>query len=180
MLNDGLLSSIKQDWETPQADYDEWDLTYDFTFDPCCTIASCKCPRGIFHDLGQDGLTTPWEGRVFMNNPYSENKLWISKAYSEARKNAEFVVGLLPARTDTEMFHGYIWNREKGAPREGVTVDFLKGRLVFGSDQYWESIWNSEYITDAKGVKKENPLYMHYGKKNSSPFPSMLVKWEFN
>lgn len=180
MLNNGLLSSIKQDWGTPQADFDDWDLEYDFTLDPCCTLDSCKCPDGIFHDLDQDGLKEPWSGRVFMNPPYNQQKLWIPKAVAEAESaGVEFVVGLLPARTDTQLFHKYIWDKKQGVFRPGVKVDFLEGRLAFGSDQYWAAFWDQEFITDADGNKKPNSLYMEYGKKHGSPFPSMLVKWEF-
>lgn len=178
MLNDGLLSSIKQDWETPQTDYDVWNKKYNFTFDPCCTLDNCKCPDGLFYDLGQDGLTEPWRGRVFMNNPYNESKLWIPKAIAEVeRSNVDFVVGLLPARTDTLIFHTYIWDRTTKKPLNGVTIDFLPGRLKFGSDQYWAWIWEQKFLKNAKGKTRKNPLYKKYGKKSGSPFPSMLVHW---
>lgn len=176
MLNDGLLSSTKQDWETPQADYDIWNKEYDFTFDPCCTLDNCKCPDGLFYDLGQDGLTEPWHGRVFMNPPYNESKLWVPKAIAETKRpEVEFVIGLLPARTDTRLFHDYIWDRKRCEYRRGVGVDFLKGRLVFGSDRYWAWVWEQEFLKNAKGKKRKNALYKKYGKKSPSPFPSMLV-----
>ncbi len=178
MLNDGLLSSVKQDWETPQADYDMWNKKYNFTFDPCCTLDNCKCPDGLFYDLGQDGLTEPWRGRVFMNPPYNKSKLWVAKAYNEMQRLAvEFVIGLLPARTDTALFHKYIWDREQYRCRPGVTIDFLEGRLKFGSYDYWFWVWEQEFLTNAKGEKRKNPLYKKLGKKSGSPFPSMLVCW---
>lgn len=181
MLNDGVMSSTKQDWETPQEAFDEWNKLYNFTFDPCCTLDSCKTVAGIFDDLGQDGLDLPWAGRVFMNPPYSDIKKWVPKAVDEAkyRPEVEFVVGLLPARTDTEIFHKHIWDKDRRATRPGVTMDLLPGRLVFGSDEYWASVWAQEFLYDAKGVKRENPLYEKIGKKNGAPFPSMLIKWEY-
>ena len=181
MLNDGLLSSVKQDWETPQDDFDKWNKKYNFTFDPCCTLDNCKCPDGLFHDLDQDGLTEPWRGRVFMNPPYSASKLWVPKAYHEARRpGVKFVIGLLPARTDTEVFHKYIWHQPYAVARVGVTLDLLKGRLIFGSDKYWATLWEQEFLINDKGEERKNPLYKKYGKRNPAPFPSMLVKWEFN
>jgi len=178
MLNSGLLSSIKQDWETPQTDFNKWNKEYDFTLDPCCTLDNCKCPQGFYYDLGQDGLIEPWHGRVFMNPPHNKSKLWVAKAVSEIKKqNVEFVIGLLPARTDTGLFHTYIWDRKKGTCRPGVIIDFLKGRLIFGSNQYWASLWDSPYILDANGKEKPNPLFMEYGKKQAAPFPSMLICW---
>ncbi len=181
MLNDGLLSSISQDWETPQDRFDEWNKIYKFTLDPCCTLDSCKCPTGMLEDLGQDGLAEPWAGRVFMNPPYVDLKLWIPKAVDEAkhRSAVKFVVGLIPARTDTLMFHKYIWDATLGQVYPGVTLDFLEGRLIFGSDKYWAALWEQEILIDDKGKKRPNPLYKKYGKKNGAPFPSMLVKWEF-
>jgi len=174
MVNKILHSSIKQDWETPQADFNEWNLKYNFTLDPCCTTKNCKCPDGIYFDLGESGLDLPWAGRVFMNPPYNAQKLWIPKAVKESRRaGVEFVIGLLPARTDTEVFHNYIWDRHSHRPHPFAQVEFLKGRLVFGSDQYWASVWEAETING-----KPNKLYKQYGKKNAAPFPSMLVKWQ--
>jgi len=142
--------------------------------DPCCTTKNCKCPDGIYWDLGENGLALPWAGRVFMNPPYNEQKLWVPKAVAEAqRPEVEFVVGLLPARTDTELFHSYIWDRRYNTPYTGVTIEFIKGRLTFGSDRYWRSVWETETING-----KPNSLYKQHGKKNTAPFPSMLVKWE--
>lgn len=96
-----------------------------------------------------------------MNPPYGrEIGLFIKKAYEESLKGSH-VVCLLPARTDTKWFHDYCL---KGK------VEFIRGRLQFGTDEYWQWLWDQEYIDG-----KKNSLYKKYGKKNSAPFPSMLV-----
>jgi site-specific DNA-methyltransferase (adenine-specific) len=73
------------------------------------------------------------------------------------------IVMLLPARTDTKYFHDYIYNKA------GVEIRFIKGRLIFGSEEYWKWVWEQEFIDN-----KKNTLYKKYGRKNSAPFPSMV------
>jgi len=181
------FTSINQQWATPQDFYDELDAEFFFTLDPCCTTDDCKCPEGFYHDLGVDGLSRNWSGRVFMNNPYGSSKLWTPKAAAEVLAGrCELVVGLQPARTDTELFHSYIWDREANRPRDGVEVRFLKGRLKFGSDTYWNWLWKQEYRVDyqtgkpllnSRGQKVKNPLYLEFGTRTPAPFPSMVVIW---
>jgi hypothetical protein len=67
-----------------------------------------------------------------------------------ARKLNKCVICLLPARTDTQRFHNYIWNNEKHQTNERVQIRFIKGRLKFGDS------------------------------KNSAPFPSMIVIFKAN
>ncbi len=48
--NTGLMSSIRQDWETPDALYKELDDEFHFDFDPCP------------HNPTFDGLSIEWGG----------------------------------------------------------------------------------------------------------------------
>lgn len=58
-----------------------------------------------------------------MNPPYGrEIGKWVKKAHDEARKGA-FVVGLIPARTDTAYWHDYIQGKAE--------VRFVRGRIKF-------------------------------------------------
>jgi site-specific DNA-methyltransferase (adenine-specific) len=72
-----------------------------------------------------DGLKQSWNNNVvFCNPPYGTVlKHWVKKA-SEAQGGV--VVMLIPARTDTQYFHNYIYQKEN------VEIRFLKGRLKFG------------------------------------------------
>jgi hypothetical protein len=100
-----------------------------------------------------------------MNPPYGRQiGKWIEKAYLSSKDGAT-VVCLLPSRTDTKWFHELC---NKGEIR------FIKGRLVFGTDEYWKWLWEQEFIINGN-KKKENSLYKKYGKKNPAPFPSMVV-----
>jgi site-specific DNA-methyltransferase (adenine-specific) len=125
MINKGLLTSNSAEWSTPQALFDRLNAKFHFTLDPCSTHENAKCVRHFTR--AENGLIKPWQGeRVFMNPPYGREIIaWARKAFFEARDNDALVVGLLPARTDTEWFHQYIYNLPN------VRIEFLRGRLKF-------------------------------------------------
>jgi hypothetical protein len=87
---------------------------------------NAKCPA--FFTRTQDGLKQPWTGRVFMNPPYGRAiGHWMRKALEAARSGeAEIVVCLVPARTDTRWWHDFAARGE---------VRFLPGRVRFGGGQ---------------------------------------------
>lgn len=122
MLNPALFTSRSEEWSTPQKLFDDLNNSYHFTLDPCATHTNAKCKR--YFTEAEDGLSRPWTGRVFMNPPYGrEIAKWVKKAYEESQSNAELVVCLLPARTDTRWWHNYCLKGE---------IQFVKGRLKFG------------------------------------------------
>ena len=125
-MNKGLFSSNSGEWETPQWLFDELDKEFGFNLDPCCTHENCKTLLG--YTKQEDGLSRDWAGsRVFMNPPYGrEIGKWIKKAFES---EAEVVVGLLPARTDTKWFWDYIYKKKN------VEIRFIKGRLKFGGSK---------------------------------------------
>jgi len=129
-MDKALLSTGKDDWETPHKLFDSLDKEFWFTLDPCATNETAKCD--FYFTKENDGLNESWEGEtVFCNPPYSKKtktnvgqEAWIKKAYEESRKNPKtIVVMLLPARTDTIAFHKYIYGKAE--------IRFLKGRLKF-------------------------------------------------
>jgi hypothetical protein len=70
---------------------------------------------------------------------------FIEKATNEALLSRVPTIALLPARTDTEAFHKFIYDRFAQSVHRGVHVNFLKGRITFE------------------------------GEEDPAPFPSMLV-----
>ena len=118
-------SSKTPEWGTPQSFFDALDKTYHFNLDVAANCHNTKCQNFFSKDIGGGGLNLPWVGRCWMNPPYGrEIGKWVKKAYEETKEgNAEFVVCLLPARTDTSWFHNYIWQKADFIP--------LRGRLKF-------------------------------------------------
>ena len=122
MLNRSLFTSQTAEWATPQSLFDTLNEQFHFTLDPCATSENTKCKR--YFTKADDGLAQPWVGRVFMNPPYGrEIGKWVKKAYEQSQSNAEIVVCLLPARTDTRWWHDYCLKGE---------IQFVRGRLKFG------------------------------------------------
>ena len=125
-LNAGMFSSVSPEWETPRALFDQLDKRYGpFTLDVCATHANAKCKR--YFTEREDGLIQAWSKMNWMNPPYGRTiGEWIRKASEEARQGNR-TVALLPARTDTKWFHGYIYGRHP--------VHFLCGRVKFGGSK---------------------------------------------
>ena len=109
-----FFSSNNQNGRTPKKVYENLDKEFNFDFDPC--------PK----DPDFDGLNTSWSKSNFINPPFKQQRLWIKKAYEESLKGKVCVM-LLPARTDTRIFHEIILPFSK-------EIRFIKGRLKF--EQY--------------------------------------------
>lgn len=174
-LNKGLFSSQSGEWETPHDLFDQlWEEFGGFDTDPCCeypghytanrvlaNFGTIYSLNGSFNQDGwygpEDGLTASWHGKVYMNPPYGrEIGKWVTKAWSEVVSgNAELVVALLPARTDTKWWQlnilERVWfdalSRANGAWMHATEIRFLPGRLKF------------------------------VGAKGPAPFPSAIVVW---
>ena len=123
MNTDVMFSSKTGLWETPQDFFNELDQEFHFDLDVCALPENAKCAR--YYTPEQDGLSQPWDGVVWCNPPYGRNiGKWVRKAHEENRRNNNYIVMLLPARTDTKWFHDYILSKAE--------IRFIRGRLKFG------------------------------------------------
>lgn len=127
MITSGLMSSNRDDWETPLSLFNDLQHKFGFVLDACATPENAKCAK--FFTPEDNGLAQSWlPGPVFMNPPYGrEIGKWVYKAWSESSRGCT-VVCLLPARTDTAWWHDYII-------RGGAEVRFLRGRLKFSNSK---------------------------------------------
>lgn len=124
MNTDVMFSSATDQWSTPQWFFDKLNDEFHFTLDPCADEFNHKCEK--YFTKEQNGLIQDWSGeRVFCNPPYGrEIGEWVKKC---ATSDAEIVVMLIPARTDTKWFHEFIYNKTE--------IRFLRGRLKFGNSK---------------------------------------------
>ena len=99
-------------------------LIFNFSLDVCALPENAKCKN--YYTPKDDGLSKPWMGGVWCNPPYGrEISSWVKKAYEESQKEYnDFVLMLLPARTDTKWWWEYVQGK--------ATLFFIKGRVKFG------------------------------------------------
>jgi len=171
MVDDVLFSRQSDKWETPADFYALLDGEFRFDLDPCCTHENAK--TRIHYTKEDDGLVQSWwHRRVFVNPPYSQNQAWVEKCCLAARDESATVVLLIPSRTDTAYWHDWVMDKAS-------EIRFVKGRLIFGSDEYWQWRWETQIIDG-----KANHLYGKFGRRDSAPFPSAVIvyrpgKWRF-
>ena len=122
MLNDSLFSSGSGEWETPQEFFDILAAEFRFSLDAAASPLNTKVPSR-YYTKEDNALTRPWRGVVWCNPPYGrEIGAFIRKGYEEAQNGAT-VVMLIPARTDTAWWHGFVM--------EAAEIRFVRGRLKF-------------------------------------------------
>jgi site-specific DNA-methyltransferase (adenine-specific) len=128
-MNRVHFSSENREWETPNEVFKPLQKKYNIVLDTCATLENKKTV--IYLDKKINGLKADWftiagnlGGSCWMNPPYGRGiELWVKKAHDEALKGMT-TVALLPARTDTNWFHTYIYTGN-------YKVTFLKGRIRF-------------------------------------------------
>lgn len=130
-------SSGKDDWETPDELFQLYNNRYNFYLDAAADRHSHKCARWFGPGgVVEDALQGDWpleEGNIWLNPPYSRGlqAKFVRKALAEKQRCQPFytsVVCLLPARTDTKLFHEVIQPYGR--------VEFLKGRVKFKGAQH--------------------------------------------
>jgi len=123
MIEPALYSSEKNDWETPDEFFDYWNRQFNFKMDVCANCNNYKVMPYLTES--DNGLESPWLSPAWCNPPYGREQVqWVQKAIYE-QQNGVTTVMLLPSRTDTKMFHEYLYNRPM------VSIRFIKGRLKF-------------------------------------------------
>ena len=109
---------LSNEWYTPPGIFDA--LSIDFDLDPAHPAERLPwIPAARTFCKADDGLSQPWEGRVWLNPPYGrETDPWLERFVEHGNG-----IALVFARTETEWFH-----------RHALAVDgwcLIRGRLTF-------------------------------------------------
>ncbi|SRR5258708_33048557 len=126
----GKRTKPKHDiWITPPwvlRDLGTFDLDPCGAPDPAPWTTALKTIR-----LPSDGLTAPWEGRVFMNLPFSKIHPWIERMSLHGNG-----IALLPGRIETGWFHDFVWQKAHAVFifRHRVNFCNMEGNVITGCD----------------------------------------------
>jgi phage N-6-adenine-methyltransferase len=122
-----LRSSVNQSWGTPNNIFEPLNIEFKFTVDAAADENNALLPK-YWTEL-DDGLIQNWNNEiVWCNPPYGKLQIdFIRKAASSTGTS----VLLIPARTDTKVWHECIHNKSN------VEIRFVKGRIKFkGASQF--------------------------------------------
>lgn len=94
--------------------YEQLNKEFQFDYDPC---------PFDYDETSDDGLTSKWGARNYVNPPYVNLNEWLKKGYEEYKKD-NLVVFLLPVFSDAKWFHEYV--------SKATELRFIKGRIRCG------------------------------------------------
>jgi phage N-6-adenine-methyltransferase len=131
-----LSGTIAATSEAPEYDSDEWytpadrielvrEVLGEIDLDPAsCEKAQETVRATTFYTKADDGLAQDWQGRTFINMPYSDPSVWVTKLLEEfAAENVSAAIVLVNNATDTT------WCQELLA--HCAAACFTKGRIAF-------------------------------------------------
>ena len=117
-------SSESPEWYTPQ-DIVQLSIALlgEIDLDPCSNShESPNIPAHNHYTKEDDGLSQPWEGKVYLNPPYgSEIPQWVDKLVKSYGNGVTEAIALLPGRIDTVWFQ----------PLYEYPMCNIRGRLQF-------------------------------------------------
>ena len=92
----------------------------DFDLDPCNSIDRPWNTAKVHFTKDDDGLTMPWEGRVWLNPPYCGN----TKVWMEKMADHDNGIALIYSRMDNLIFHNLVFPKASG-------IYFLQRKISF-------------------------------------------------
>lgn len=96
--------STTDDVYTPRWIFDRLAITFDL--DVAAPPGGVPwIPAARQYTMADDGLTSPWEGRVWMNPPYSEPGPWVDRWLAHGN-------GIAIVCTSKAMWYGRLWDSE--------------------------------------------------------------------
>ena len=171
------FSKLSDEWNTADDFFHLLDKEWKFDVDVAASKDNFKVKT--YFTKEDDALSMDhWAKRgdvCWMNPPYSKVGKFIKKADEQWKKNGIITVALIAARTDTQYFHNYIWDKWQNISRDGISCFFLEGRLKFYlpiTTEVEQAVFKGEKVP--KCVHNAMALDLPTAT-DFAPFPSLLV-----
>jgi len=120
------------DYYTPKWLFDALKVEFDLDV-ACPPEGPLHTPAKRFYSMKHDGLTQPWEGRVWMNPPYSGPKPWVERFIEHANG-----IALLPFAKSK--WHQDLWDSDASMVYVRV-ITFVKGDTNLGQAPFALGLW---------------------------------------
>ncbi len=110
-----------KEWYTPPSIFEALALDYDMDVSSPGADICDWIPARQHLTIKENGLTTPWQGTVWLNPPYgNDTPIWLQRFVTQPILGGVF---LCFARPDTKWFHDYVPHCD--------AILFVKGRIQF-------------------------------------------------
>lgn len=134
LFEHGQEQLTSDDYYTPAHIFETLGLTFDL--DVCAPPGGIEwIPAARYYTKADDGLAQPWEGRVWMNPPYSECTQWVRR-FIEHRHG----IALLPHAKS-------LWHPMLMEAAEGIVTskrfDFIGGSIMY---PVWFAAFGNECV----------------------------------
>jgi hypothetical protein len=151
------VANTNDEWYTPRWLFDAAGLVFDV--DVCAPVAPefRTCPARRYLTALDDGLTSPWEGLVWMNPPYSNPGPWIDRFIAHPGGG----LALLPSASS--LWRGRYLKAADGIALLSITGNESRAGRGFGRPNGKQSSYPVALILAARGevaVKSLGPAAM--------------------
>mgnify|MGYP003147802113 CR=1 FL=1 len=115
---------------TPKEIWEILSREFNFTVDACASDKNHLLPR--YWTTETDALKQDWDNEIVYCHPMYDSKI---PRFIEKSVNSKcLTVFLLPASTNAEYFHNYLWDAEKYRFKKNIEIRFLpKPRRKYGN-----------------------------------------------
>jgi hypothetical protein len=111
----------KDDYYTPKAVFDA--LALEFDLDVCAPPGGVPwIPAKRYLTKKEDGLSQPWEGRVWMNPPYSQATAWVRRFIDHGH-------GVALVGHAKSAWHPELWAKADGCAYPFAYFNFVGGSI---------------------------------------------------